>query len=208
MKIIKTTQQANNQSDTTPLLANMPFRVSHSRNPEQAPEQWCKDSGIDFKMIVGETPEEGLACFAHDEFHFATEEDLVKFNTRFPTSMAWVETADGRHLPLASVPPWEHRPDRIRRQRTKPLRKASAGWDPNRSLSWKQRARMERDAAWAIENMVTLFYRKSPPSTLTKVSGTNEGPLFLLENRVHHLRARGDYAHQAVFREETATSAL
>ena len=159
----------------------MPFRMSVYRNQEQAPEQWCQDAGIDFKMILGETPEEGLVCFANDEFHFSTEEDLVKFNTRFPTSMAWVETADGRHLPLASVPPWEHRPDRIRRERKKPLVKASAGWDPNRSLSWKQRARMEREAVWAIENMVRLFYRTSPPSALSKVSGMNEGPLFLLD---------------------------
>ena len=105
----------------------------------------------------------------------------MKFNARFPAGMAWVETASGRHLPLASIPPWEHRPDRIRRERKKPLRKASAGWDPNRSLSWKQRARMERDAAWAITNMVRLFYRTSPPSTLTKVCGMNEGPLFLLD---------------------------
>jgi len=178
---MKTTQQENNPSAAAPLLASMPFRMSLYRNQEQEPGQWCKDSGIDFKMILGETPEDGLACFACDEFHFATEEDLVKFNARFPASMAWIETAGGRHLPLAAVPPWDHRPDRIRRERKKPLRKASAGWDPNRSLSWKQRARMERDAAWAIENMVRLFYRTSPPSTLTKVFRINEGPLFLLD---------------------------
>lgn len=178
---MKINQQNDNLSAAVPLLASMPFRMSVYRDHDQAPGQWCKDSGIGFKMILGETPEEGLACFARDEFHFATEEDLVKFNARFPASMAWVETTGGRHLPLPSVPPWEHRPDRIRRERKKPLRRASAGWDPNRSLSWKQRARMERDAAWAIENMVRLFYRTSPPSTLTKVSGMNEGPHFLLD---------------------------
>jgi hypothetical protein len=178
---MKANKQNSDPSATTPQLAEMPFRVSISRWQEQAPEQWCKDSGIGFKMVKGEALEESLACFASDEFHFSTEEEMIKFNTRFPGRMAWVETAGGRHLPLPSIPPWEHRPDRIRRERRNPLRKASAGWDPNRTLSWKQRARMSNEAASKINTMVQMYYRTSPPSTLRKVSGMNEGPLFLLD---------------------------
>ena len=68
----------------------------------------------------------------------------------------------------------------MRGKRTPP-RKASTGWDPNRSLTWKQRGRMAREARRRIDSMVQLFYRSSPPSSLLEISGIKEGPMFLLE---------------------------
>jgi hypothetical protein len=173
-----------NFAETGEPLADFPFRATIYVIVGGSPEEWCAEQNLPHEIQL---PAADLIYdpFRTTEFRFATEQALREFCSRFSIGMAWIETAEGRHLPLAWHPPDEHRPDIMKRGKRTPPRKADAGWDPNRSLTWKQRERMATQARDRIDYMLGLSYRSSPSYTFVKISGIKEGPMFFLDFMGH-----------------------